>query len=97
MFKKVLIANRGEIAARIAKTTHRLGIASVGVFSEADAGASTLSTDPARLAVLGVRMGIPPPTGETLKRRYEQVTAEVREVFDRGMNRLDASSNGLVP
>ena len=39
MFKKVLIANRGEIAARIAKTTHRLGIASVGVFSEADAGA----------------------------------------------------------
>lgn len=64
---------------------------------EADAGASTLSTDPARLAVLGVRMGIPPPTGETLKRRYEQVTAEVREVFDRGMNRLEASSNGLVP
>ena len=39
MFKKVLIANRGEIAARIAKTTRRMGIASVGVFSEADAGA----------------------------------------------------------
>ena len=39
MFKKVLIANRGEIAARIAKTTQRLGIASVSVFSEADAGA----------------------------------------------------------
>jgi 3-methylcrotonyl-CoA carboxylase alpha subunit len=36
MFKKILIANRGEIACRIAKTAKRLGIRTVGVFSEAD-------------------------------------------------------------
>ena len=36
MFKKILIANRGEIACRIASTAHKLGIHTVGVFSEAD-------------------------------------------------------------
>jgi 3-methylcrotonyl-CoA carboxylase alpha subunit len=36
MFKKVLIANRGEIAVRIAQTLQEMGIAAVAVFSEAD-------------------------------------------------------------
>ena len=39
MFDKILIANRGEIACRIIKTAHRLGIATVAVYSEADAEA----------------------------------------------------------
>jgi 3-methylcrotonyl-CoA carboxylase alpha subunit len=39
VFKKILIANRGEIACRIARTCHRLGIAVAGVHSSADAGA----------------------------------------------------------
>src|ERR1700729_1032931 len=36
MFRKILIANRGEIACRIIKTARRMGIASVAVYSEAD-------------------------------------------------------------
>ncbi|TIW76268.1 MAG: hypothetical protein E5V52_18960, partial [Mesorhizobium sp.] len=36
MFKKILIANRGEIACRVIKTAQRLGIATVAVYSDAD-------------------------------------------------------------
>ena len=36
MFRKILIANRGEIACRIIKTARRMGIATVAVYSEAD-------------------------------------------------------------
>jgi len=39
MFAKILIANRGEIACRIIRTAHRMGIATVAVYSDADAGA----------------------------------------------------------
>ena len=37
MFTSVLIANRGEIACRIARTAKRLGLRTIAVYSEADA------------------------------------------------------------
>ena len=43
MFEKILIANRGEIACRVARSARRLGIATVAVYSEADAGAMHLA------------------------------------------------------
>jgi len=46
MFKKILIANRGEIACRVIKTAKRMGIATVAVYSEADRDAlHVLSAD----------------------------------------------------
>lgn len=39
MFGTVLVANRGEIACRVIETLHRMGIAAVAIYSDADAGA----------------------------------------------------------
>ncbi|MEO0320711.1 MAG: biotin carboxylase N-terminal domain-containing protein, partial [Pseudomonadota bacterium] len=36
MFSKILIANRGEIACRVMHTAHRMGIATVAVYSDVD-------------------------------------------------------------
>lgn len=54
--QKVLIANRGEIAVRIARTCRRMGIKTVGVYSDADADAMYLSFVDEK-----VRIGPPPP------------------------------------
>jgi acetyl-CoA carboxylase, biotin carboxylase subunit len=54
--EKLLIANRGEIALRIAKTAKQMGIKTVGVYSDADADALFLNYMDER-----VRLGPPPP------------------------------------
>jgi propionyl-CoA carboxylase alpha chain len=59
MFKRILIANRGEIACRIIKTARRMGIATVAVFSEADRDA--LHVD---MADEAVPIG-PPPAAQS--------------------------------
>jgi 3-methylcrotonyl-CoA carboxylase alpha subunit len=44
MFSKILIANRGEIACRVIRTARRMGIATVAVYSDADAKALHVAT-----------------------------------------------------
>jgi len=59
MFKRILIANRGEIACRIIKTARRLGIETVAVYSDADKDALHVE-----MADAAVHIG-PPPAAES--------------------------------
>ena len=62
MIKKLLIANRGEIARRVMRTAHRMGIATVAVYSDADAAAPHV-----RDAGEAVRLGPAPARESYLK------------------------------
>jgi len=62
MFKKILIANRGEIACRVIRTARRMGIKTVAVYSDADARAPHV-----KLADEAVRLGPPPASESYLK------------------------------
>ena len=62
MFKKILIANRGEIACRVIRTARRMGIKTVAVYSDADARAPHV-----RMADESVRIG-PAPAAESYLR-----------------------------
>jgi 3-methylcrotonyl-CoA carboxylase alpha subunit len=59
MFDKILIANRGEIACRVIRTARRMGVATVAVHSDADAGALHVA-----MADEAVHIG-PSPVGES--------------------------------
>ena len=59
MFKKILVANRGEIACRIFRTAKSMGISTVAVYSDADKDALHV-----RMADESVYIG-PTPTGES--------------------------------
>ena len=60
MFKKILIANRGEIACRVIKTAKRMGIKTVAVYSDADRDAVHVA-----MADEAVHIGPPPPRSPT--------------------------------
>ncbi|RMH46661.1 MAG: acetyl/propionyl/methylcrotonyl-CoA carboxylase subunit alpha [Alphaproteobacteria bacterium] len=78
MFRKLLIANRGEIACRIIATARRLGIATVAVHSDADAGARHVA-----MADEAVRIG-PPPVAES----YLRGAAIVQAARDTGADAI---------
>ena len=59
MFKKILIANRGEIACRVIRSAKKMGIATVAVYSDADARSPHVE-----MADEAVRLG-PPPAAES--------------------------------
>ena len=59
MFKKLLIANRGEIACRVIKTARKMGIATVAVYSDADRDALHV-----KMADEAIHIG-PPPASES--------------------------------
>jgi acetyl-CoA carboxylase biotin carboxylase subunit len=72
MFRKILIANRGEIAVRVIRACREMGIGSVAVFSEADADALHV-----RMADEAVPLG-PPPAAESYL-HMERIVAAARK------------------
>lgn len=62
LFSKILVANRGEIAGRVIRTAKRLGIQTVAVYSDADAGSQHVA-----MADEAYRLG-PPPSRESYLR-----------------------------
>jgi 3-methylcrotonyl-CoA carboxylase alpha subunit len=68
MFRKILIANRGEIACRVMDTCRRMGVGTVAVYSDADAGARHVA-----MADAAVHIGGPAPADSYL--RGERIVA----------------------
>ena len=63
MFRSVLIANRGEIACRIARTAKRLGMRTIAVYSAADADALHV-----RVMRRGLSASAPPSRARAISR-----------------------------
>ncbi len=62
MFSRILIANRGEIACRIIRTARAMGVETVAVYSDADAGAMHVA-----MADHAVHIGGPRPADSYLR------------------------------
>jgi acetyl/propionyl-CoA carboxylase alpha subunit len=73
-FRRVLIANRGEIAVRLIRACHEIGMEAVAVFSDADAAATHV-----RLADQAIRLGPSAPTES-----YLRIEAVVKAALDSG-------------
>jgi len=73
-FRRVLVANRGEIAVRLIRACHELGMEAVAVYSDADAGAAHV-----RLADVAVRLGPAAPSES-----YLRIEAIVGAALDTG-------------
>src|SRR5215467_15419408 len=72
MFKRILIANRGEIAYRIIRTARRMGIATVEVYSEAD-------EDALHVAMADMVVPIGPPSAAESYLSIEKIIAACRQ------------------
>jgi propionyl-CoA carboxylase alpha chain len=72
MFKRILIANRGEIACRIIKTARRLGIETVAVYSDAD-------KDALHVEMADTAVGIGPPPAAESYLAVDNIVAACRE------------------
>ncbi|MEQ1715582.1 MAG: biotin carboxylase N-terminal domain-containing protein, partial [Hyphomicrobium sp.] len=78
MLKKLLIANRGEIACRIIRTARRMGIKTVAVYSDADAKAMHV-----RDADEAVYIGASPATDS-----YLRIDKIIQAAIDTGANAI---------
>ncbi|MBS27612.1 MAG: acetyl/propionyl-CoA carboxylase subunit alpha [Alphaproteobacteria bacterium] len=72
MFKKILVANRGEIACRVIRTAREMGISTVAVYSDADAGSLAV-----RMADEAIHIG--PPAASESYLVVDKILAAIRE------------------
>ena len=77
-FRRVLVANRGEIAVRIIRACHESGMEAVAVYSDADASAQHV-----RMADQAVRLGPAPPTES-----YLRIDAIITAALDTGADAI---------
>ena len=88
MFKRILIANRGEIACRIIKTARKMGIATVAVYSDADRDALHVE-----MADEAVHIGPPAATESYLQ--IDKIVAACKATGFECMSRIGRVDGGI--